>query len=253
MAVPLDIVRHWVQPTVDGILGQGAPSPADAVAAARFRPDAPWTWCPWCGGRCARSGSDIGSVAAGRPACVSRPSTGCHDAGPGRSPVVVRLAAHRGPVRRWVIDVKHAKWEPMGQLLGALLGEQLLRCGVVAAGCPGSWIVPVPMPWARRASRGIDHAAVVAAAVARATALPMVRALRHLGGRAQVEAADRPSRARGARGRFGVRRSVRRCAAGHVVLIDDVRTTGATLADCARVLELAGVARVDTAVLTVRE
>lgn len=225
-----------MQPAVDGVLGQGMPSPADALLEAWFRPDAPWTWCPWCGGRAHGDGSACGGAASTVHA-----------------PTVVRLAAHRGPVRRWVIDVKHSRWEAMGQLLGALLGEQLLRCGVVAAGCPGTWIVPVPMPWARRASRGIDHAAVIAGSVARATGLPVVHALRHLGGRAQVEAGDRRSRASSGSERFALRRPARRCVAGHVVMVDDVRTTGATLAECARVLQRAHVARVDAAVVTVRE
>lgn len=236
MAVLSDILRRWVQPAVDGVLGQGMPSPADALLEARFRPDAPWTWCPWCGGRGHGDGSACGGAAS-----------------TAHAPTVVRLAAHRGPVRRWVIDVKHSRWEAMGQLLGALLGEQLLRCGVVAAGCPGTWIVPVPMPWARRASRGIDHAAVIAGSVARAAGCPMVRALRHLGGRAQVEAGDRRSRASGVRERFAARCAARRCVAGHVVLVDDVRTTGTTLVDCARALHRVGVARVDAAVVTVRE
>jgi len=236
VAVLSDILRRWVQPAVDGVLGQGMPSPADALLEAWFRPDAPWTWCPWCGGRAHGDGSACGGAASTVHA-----------------PTVVRLAAHRGPVRRWVIDVKHSRWEAMGQLLGALLGEQLLRCGVVAAGCPGTWIVPVPMPWARRASRGIDHAAVIAGSVARATGLPVVHALRHLGGRAQVEAGDRRSRASSGSERFALRRPARRCVAGHVVMVDDVRTTGATLAECARVLQRAHVARVDAAVVTVRE
>jgi predicted amidophosphoribosyltransferase len=37
------------------------------------------------------------------------------------------------------------------------------------------------------------------------------------------------------------------------VLVDDVRTTGATLADAARMLRLAGAGRVTAAVASVRE
>jgi predicted amidophosphoribosyltransferase len=43
------------------------------------------------------------------------------------------------------------------------------------------------------------------------------------------------------RGAFAARRGVR---AGHAVVIDDVFTTGATVAECARALRAAGVCRV---------
>jgi len=39
----------------------------------------------------------------------------------------------------------------------------------------------------------------------------------------------------------------------HVVLVDDVRTTGATLADASRTLRSLGAGRVTAAVISVRE
>jgi predicted amidophosphoribosyltransferase len=54
---------------------------------------------------------------------------------------------------------------------------------------------------------------------------------------------DAVGRRRNVRGAFALREGV--ALAPHVAVIDDVMTTGATVAECARVLKRAGVARVD--------
>jgi len=54
---------------------------------------------------------------------------------------------------------------------------------------------------------------------------------------------DRAARRRNVRGAFHLREGV--ALPDHVVVFDDVMTTGATLAECARVLKRAGVRRVD--------
>ena len=54
---------------------------------------------------------------------------------------------------------------------------------------------------------------------------------------------DAVSRRRNVRGAFALRTGVELPA--HVAILDDVMTTGATLAECARVLKRAGVQRVD--------
>jgi predicted amidophosphoribosyltransferase len=152
-----------------------------------------------------------------------------------------------------VVDAKHAAWEPMAEHLGELLGRQLLRCGCVARGDPMTVLVALPSPWLRAMARGIDHSAALARGVRRTTGLRDARPLRQAHGRTQVESSALAARAaRG--GRFALRaRGARSIAGAHVVLVDDVRTTGATLADAARMLRLAGAGRVTAAVASVRE
>jgi predicted amidophosphoribosyltransferase len=150
----------------------------------------------------------------------------------------------------------------MAEELGARLGQQARACGAAGgAGGAAPWsvgapdiVVPVPMPALRRWARGIDHAGVVARAVAQELRLPCRHALRQGLGGTQVGWERRARRLAREDGRFGVRPRVGAQLAGaHVLLVDDVRTTGATLAAASRALRGAGVARVTAAVISVRE
>ena len=92
-------------------------------------------------------------------------------------------------------------------------------------------VVPVPSPWPRRARRGFSAAAVLGRTLARRAGLPLVHAL-----------TLRPGAPNAAQGRRGRRANLRErlrarvSVPGHVVLVDDVATTGATSEACAREL-----------------
>ncbi|HEX5353742.1 MAG TPA: ComF family protein [Rhodanobacteraceae bacterium] len=105
-------------------------------------------------------------------------------------------------------------------------------------------IVPVPLHRSRLRRRGYNQALELAKPLASHFDLPLLRnALRRTratGAQTELTAVQRRRNVRGA------------FAAGfggpvpeHVAVLDDVFTTGATLAECVRVLKRAGVARVD--------
>jgi ComF family protein len=107
-------------------------------------------------------------------------------------------------------------------------------------------IVPVPTATGRVRGRGYDQAKLLARALSRETRLPCLDCLVRRGQTHQV-GASRAERQRQLHGAFRPRK-LDQIRGKHIVLVDDVVTTGATLETAARVLRQSGVARVEAAV-----
>lgn len=108
---------------------------------------------------------------------------------------------------------------------------------------PEAVLVPVPLHWRRRWHRGFDQARLLAAELARLTGLPVLEdGLRRCRVTAAQSGLPARRRRRALRGAFEARRTP---LPEHVVLIDDVATTGATLEAAAEATRRAGTERVD--------
>jgi ComF family protein len=110
----------------------------------------------------------------------------------------------------------------------------------------------VPLHLTRRLRRGFDQAQLMARIFARHTGLPLVPTLRRrrrTAPQSTLHAND--ARQRNVRDAFAARRID--LTDWHIVLIDDVKTSGATLTQCCRLLRNQGAARIDAAVATVAD
>jgi ComF family protein len=106
-------------------------------------------------------------------------------------------------------------------------------------------LVPVPLHQRRLRSRGYNQAAAIAEALARRTGLPVAEGLARSGPSISQVGRARAERRAGPAGAIHVRAPR---APPRVVLVDDVVTTGATLAACRAVLVAAGAREVASVV-----
>ncbi|WP_374012630.1 ComF family protein [Pseudoxanthomonas koreensis] len=188
----------------------------------------------------------------------------CHQALPRNQPACVRCALplaaagtcgaclHRPPLLATVraafvytapLDRLLPRYKFRGDLAAGRLLARLMLAEV--AGCdPPQALVPVPLHRARLRRRGYDQALELARPLAAALGLPVHDSLlRRVRATAAQSELDATARRRNLHGAFQARS--RGPVPAHVVLVDDVMTTGATLHAAATALRRAGVARVD--------
>lgn len=156
----------------------------------------------------------------------------------------MRLSAYHDEIRREVLALKFAAWRPGGCALGKFLGELIQAQIDQASVQPGQVrLVPIPMHPVRRIRRGIDHTLLLARSASLESGFRFTKALRAKYRPEQV-GLSATARARNVKHAFGVRSRVlsadrtRDPDLNRVwVLIDDVRTTGATFTAACKTLK----------------
>ncbi|WP_436775607.1 ComF family protein [Yinghuangia sp. YIM S09857] len=193
--------------------------------------------------RCAGCGGPGAAVCSACRAHLRRPPREVRpDPAPAGLPAVFAAAPYEDPVRAILIAYKehgvHAASAPLGAALAA---------AVLAATRPGDAPVLVPVPSARRAvrARGRDttrRLALRAAADLRkqgvpARVLPALRHIRTVRDQSGLRASERVANVTGA---LGVSRRLAPLYGGiSVVIVDDLVTTGASLAEAVRAVAAA--------------
>jgi ComF family protein len=135
---------------------------------------------------------------------------------------------------------KYNRVRPLAKPLGSLLARAIPREHRF------DLIVPMPLHWKKRWSRGYNQSELLAKEVARRWGLPVAKIVRRVKPTAPQAGLTNSKRRLNVRGAFRMRK--RQDIKGlRVLLIDDVLTTGATASACAGVLKRAGASHVAVA------
>lgn len=163
----------------------------------------------------------------------------------------VRLGPYDGLLRDAILRAKQSGGAGIAETLGRVWA--LTRRGQLES-LRADAVVPVPLHWRRRWSRGFNQSEAIARGVSGVLRLPLVPfAVRRVRPTPTQVGTSRAERQRNVEGAFAPARSaVQRLTNLRVLLIDDVLTTGATASAVARAIRQAGAAQVAAAVLAHR-
>ena len=148
---------------------------------------------------------------------------------------VIAPWAYVGAARALILDLKLR-----GQRLCALPLARGIYYAALADACRGSILTWVPGRRVDIRRRGFDHAELIAREVARLLGTRSIQLLHRSGKTLDQTSLGASARRENLRGAF-VGETVR----GEVLLVDDLVTTGATAASCARALGSRGATRIE--------
>lgn len=220
-------LQHWIDRLIPAsclLCGAAAEGPLDICGACA--PELPWL-APGCR-RCALPLHGGPAPMCGH--CLATPPcfAGC-----------LAAFAYTYPVRELILRFKQGGDLAAGRLLAGLLVERLRRAPALPLA--GTVLLPMPLHSRRLADRGFNQAERIGRELARALSLPLEQSLArralHTREQKQLGAAARHANLHHAF-RAG------HCAGRHIVIVDDVLTTGATADALARTLLAAGAAEV---------
>ena len=190
-------------------------------------------YCPSCG----KDVSKYAIVDNSCPKCFDSPS--CLDG-------IARVGIYEDTLRKMILAFKNSRTEfakPFGTLANAVLTTAPFYDQI-------ELIVPVPLHWSKRLTRGYNQSLLLAKKITHTTAAVSTELVRIKKTRPQPTMATPSQRAKNVEDAFAVRN--RHPFHGKTVcLIDDIKTSGATLNECTKTLKQAGAKKVFAFVLTV--
>lgn len=156
-------------------------------------------------------------------------------------PLTAFAAASRygGRSAQAVTRLKYGRHTALAEPMAATIARLVADCRLDDV----DWIVPVPIHWFRRCGRGFNQAELLASALPPALVRPgLLQRVRWTRPQASLPANRRDRNLVGA---FACTADI---AGAHVLLVDDVLTSGATLRECATALRSRGARSVSAVV-----
>ena len=178
--------------------------------------------------------------------CCSRPFEGlmageflcpnCEDRTPAFDCVVSSYQA-KGVLRDLIHRFKYGRQYYLRRVLADFLVEAMQDARIQEY--PTDYLVPVPLHPTRLRERGFNQADALAEILSKRTRLPVLRCIERRRYTDTQTRFDRGERMQNLRNAFALRKS-NDVRGKHLILLDDVLTTGSTLHECALVLRAAG-------------
>jgi ComF family protein len=224
-------LRHTIAASLDALMPSMLEGPAaDGADPNTWSPDAVDAYCPRCG------------ATAGPGSVLPQ---GCAHCRGQKLPWqrVTRLGAYEEPLATWLRALKFAHqwaWGPwLGRQLASVMPAPLAEHRIA--------IAAVPMHWFRRCQRGYNQAQLIADALAQTTGWPRAPLLKRNQYTLPQTTIPASRRAQNVRGSFTAQHVD--LTGWQIILVDDIKTTGATLAAAARQLRNRGARSVDLAIV----
>ncbi len=159
---------------------------------------------------------------------------------------IARSGVYEGSLREMILSFKSGRDE-LCKELGFLASSALEGSGFFEG---IDFFVPVPLHWSRRLSRGYNQSLILARQLKHPSAKINTELVRIRRTRTQASMVTAGQRQKNVAGAFAMR-SGHRLKGSRVCLVDDIKTTGATLNECSRILKEAGASKVFALVLGV--
>lgn len=138
-------------------------------------------------------------------------------------------------IRSLIFRLKYHGDLPLGYAFGHILGRELLAAGLDIF----DGIVPVPLHWFKYLRRGYNQSEVFARGIAEVLGIPVCKVLqRKTYRKSQTKVTQHEARSLNVEGVFALKEHKAEEYAGqHLLLVDDVLTTGSTASECINCLQ----------------
>lgn len=155
------------------------------------------------------------------------------------------VVGYRGKAREALHALKYRNKPWLSEPLGMLLSWKLASLSWISS---VDAVVPVPLSHRRQVLRGYNQAALLAQVVARELSRPVLEILERVRETESQTGMDREKRWENLRGAFRCQKEWKGGGNSHLLLVDDVLTTGATAHEAARAIKSAAGEQVSVAV-----